>query len=427
VVKLPAKKTHSGDTVSGDSEPGAKRPWRPRPGGAFRHRNYRLFWAGLFLMVMGENGRWLAQGYLIQTITGEPIYLGLAGLATAVPNIAFAFVGGAIADRWNRQVIMLCTSGTTAALTGLTAFLVFADLVEVWHVLAIAAVLGTSFAFDAPARQALLPHLVSRDDMQSAVALNSAVWQSNRIVGPIVAGLLIATVGIGFSYVVTSAGYLAGFFFVTRLRLPGSAVGTSRGSMWANIREGLAFIRRSSLFSSMIGLSFMTSIFGYSYVVLLPVFALEVLDVGAIGFSVMETAAGVGAVLGTLSIAYFKVIPRNGRTLVTGSVLFGALLVVFSLSRFMPLTVAVLFAAGYANAIYLNLALTTVQLNCPDELRGRVLAVWNLTWVLTPLGGFLAGGTAQLAGAGVAVAAGGTAVGLFAMLIYARVAAMRRI
>lgn len=207
---------------------------------------------------MGENARWLAQGFLIQTLTGEPIYLGLAGLATALPSLAFSFVGGAIADRVDRRKVLLCTTTVSGSLTAFTALLVFSDLIQPWHVLAIAFALGTVFAFDAPARQALLPHLVAREDMASAVAINSAVWQGNRILGPVVAGLLIATVGIGFSYVVTSAGYLVGFVLISRLALPATAKGMSRGSMSANIKVGLRFIRSSPLFGAMIGLSFMT-------------------------------------------------------------------------------------------------------------------------------------------------------------------------
>ena len=382
--------------------------------------------AELFAMVLGENARWLANGYLIQTITGKPIYLGLAGLFTAVPNILFSFVGGAMADRVSRRKILLFTSSFGSALTFLVALLVFTDLIAVWQLLGIAFLLGTSFAFDAPARQALLPHLVAREDMASAVALNSAVWQTNRITGPVVAGLLIAFVGIGFSYVATAIGYGLAFIMIAQLRLPAVAV-ERRGSMLSSIREGLGFIRRSALFSGMIGLSFMTSIFGYSYVVLLPVFALDILDVGAIGFSLMETAAGIGAILGTLSIAFFKIVPRNGRTLIVGAVSFGLLLIAFSTSRTMPATLALLFAAGFFNALYLNLALTTLQLRVPDALRGRVMSVWNLTWVLTPLGGFVAGGVAQVSSAPVAVALGGAAVAGFAAAITAGVPAVRRI
>jgi len=407
----------------------AETPAQPRQsrGGAFRHRNYRYFWFALFFIVLGENARWLAQGYLIQTLTGQPIYLGLAGLATAVPNLAFSFVGGAIADRVDRRSVLLATTTISGSLTGLTAVLVFADVITPWMVLAIAFALGSVFAFDAPARQALLPHLVTREDMASAGAMNSAVWQGNRILGPVAAGLLIATAGIGFSYVVTSAGYLIGFALITRLVLPESAKGMTRGSMLQNIRVGLNFIRSSSLFASMMGLSFMTSIFGYSYVTLQPVFALDILDVGATGFAVMETAAGIGAVLGTLAIAYFQLIPRNGRTLVTGAVLFGVLLIAFSVSRYLPLTVVILFCAAFANSIYLNQALTTVQLRCPDELRGRVMAVWNLTWVMTPMGGFVSGAVAQVAGAPIAVALGGAVVSTFALAIFARVAALRQV
>lgn len=393
---------------------------------ALRHRNYRIFWIGVVVSVIGWQVQYLGVGWLVYRLTGSPLYLGLVGLFTAVPTIALTMFGGVLADRMNRLRLLKITQGAAGVSAFVLATLTATDTVQVWHVLLLAAVNGTVQAFDTPARQALLPHLVERADLMNAVALSSVAWQVSRVFGPAIAGLLIAAFGEAMCFYATAFGYAVMVAALGWIKVS-AEVAPARQNVWRNMADGLGFVVRTPLFAVIIGLTFMDSIFGASYTTLMPVFARDILEAGAEGYGVLLTAAGVGAIVGTFGIATWGGRVARGRLLLFGPILFGSLLVAFAASRVFGVSMAIIGAMGLANSLYMVTAQTVLQAEVPDALRGRVMGIYGLTWSLTPLGGMVSGTLATVAGAPLAAGLGGLVVVCFAGYVAAAAPQIRRL
>ena len=258
----------------------------------------------------------------------------------------------------------------------------------------------------------------------SAVAYTNAVWNTMRIVGPAAAGLLIAVIGTGQAFFVTAAGFAISAIVIQTLHLAPIEARTERDT--GGMFEGMRYIMRNQVFFATIGLSFFTSLFGTSYVVLLPAFATDVLHAGVRGFGLMETAAGVGSLLGTLMIVRVRDNVPHGPVMLLSAAVFGFLIAGFAVSRSLPLSLVLLFGGGIASSIYLNVGLTALQILVPDELRGRVMGVWSMTYFLSAIGGLPAGLVAQWWGAPAAVALGALSVGAFALVLLVAVPSLRR-
>ena len=394
--------------------------------GAFAYPNFRRYWLASVALVFGMQFRFIGGGWLVHQLNDSPFWLGVPGIISAVITIALTLPAGSLADRVDNQRLLVIGRGLTGATHLALAVVTVAGVVEIWMVLVWAAVAGALAALTGPAQNAILPRLIDRSAMPSAVAYTSAVWNGMRIIGPAAAGIVIAVVGIGQAFFVTAAGFAVSTLLVASLRLEPiarAAVAQHGGGMF----EGVRYIFANRIFLATIGLSFFTSIFGMSYVVLLPIFADEILDVGAQGFGFMEAAAGVGALLGTLVIARFGAGRHTGAMMIGAAALFGVWIAAFAGSTFLPLSMALLFVGGFFSAIYLNLGMTTLQLLVPDELRGRVMGVWSLTWFLAAAGGFVAASAAQLVGAQLAVALGALSISAFAAFVYLAFTELRAI
>jgi len=272
---------------------------------ALKHRNYRLYWMGSLASIIGFSIMMLAQSWLVYDLTESPLYLGLVGLSTAVPTIAFTLFGGILADRIDRRRLLILTQAASGIAIFILATLTATGLVQVWHILALAAIMGAIQAFDLPTRQAMVPDLVERKDLMNAIALTSTIWQASRIVGPAVAGLLIGLAGLAACFYLTSFGYLVMILALTRLQLAKTERAANRESMLRNLREGLGFIRNSPVFYSLIGMTFFNSLFGMSYVTLMPIFARDILEVGEVGLGLLMSASGVGGPGGHLQRGLF--------------------------------------------------------------------------------------------------------------------------
>lgn len=377
--------------------------------------NYLIFWLGSLVAIIGWQVQYLAQGWLVYRLSDSPLYLGLVGLSSAVPTIALTLFGGVLADRVNRLKLLIYTQLAYAILALALATLTVTGLVEVWHILVIAFANGAVMAFDQPSRQALIPALVERKNLMNAIALNSAAWQVSRIVGPSLGGLLVGLTGEAACFYVTSGGFLmlAGALALVRVesRAPG---GNGRG-MWHNLTEGLRYIAHTPLFTAIISLTFLDSIFGTGYVTLMPVFARDILAVGAQGMGLLMTASGLGALVATIVIASLGNFRRRGWLLLYGLAGFSLLLFAFALSSWFQLSLALLAGMGFHSSLYMVTANTTLQSEVPDELRGRVMGVYGLTWSLMPLGGLVAGSVATVTSAPFAIGLGATVVAAFAV------------
>ena len=405
---------------------------RLRTFSALRHRNYRLYWFGMLVAIIGWQVQMVAQAWLVYQMTDSAALLGLVGLTQAVPTIVLTLFGGVVADRVDRRQLIMVTQAATGLLIFLLATLVVTDLIRLWHIFAIALLVGAVWAFDQPARMALIPHLVEREDLMNAVAMGSMVWQSSRIVGPAVAGVIIAAVGIAPCFYLTTFGMLAMVLAVKAVRVPQVAPPPGGQNVLQNLSEGIGYILRNPVFSTLIGLTFFNSLFGMSYVIMLPVFARDVLDVGSEGYGFLMGISGVGALLGTMVLATLGNVRQKGLLMLTGAAGFGGLIVLFSLSRFYPLSLVLLFTMGAVNSAYMTTVNTLLQSLVPDELRGRVMGIYSLTWSLMPVGGFLAGAFAAAfadpaVGAPLAIGLGGTLVAVMALTLAATSPRLRRI
>lgn len=356
-------------------------------------------------------------GWLVLVVTDSPFSLGLTSLAQAVPNLSLALVGGAIADRLDRKRVLVLTQIAVGVVYVVIGTLAVAGVAQLWHLVALAFLLGAVRVFDQPSRQALLPHLVPRDDIPNAVAMGSLAWQIPRLVGPALAGLLIAAIGVGQAFFAIALGAGGCGLLFSLIRVDSNPAREGTASLVRDVVDGLAFIVHNQLFLALMGMTFFNSVFGMSYQILLPVFARDVLHAGPQGYGVLNAVAGVGGLGGSLAAAYLGRKRRKGLQALLGSAAFGLLLVGFGSSSWFPLSLAIMFAMSLANQLYMTTITSALQLNVPDALRGRVMGVWGLTWSLMPLGGAIAGTVAEYAGAPTAVMLGGGLVFLLAAVI----------
>jgi MFS family permease len=405
---------------------------RLRTFSALRHRNYRLYWFGMLVAIIGWQVQMVAQAWLVYQMTNSTALLGAVGLTQAIPTIVLTLFGGVVADRVDRRRLIMVTQAATGILIFVLATLVVTDLIRLWHIFAIALLVGAVWAFDQPARMALIPHLVDRDDLMNAVAMGSMVWQSSRIVGPAIAGVIIAVFGIAPCFYFTTVGMLAMVFALKAVNVPRVAPPPNKQNVLKNLTEGVSYIWRNPIFSTLIGLTFFNSLFGMSYVIMLPVFARDVLVVGSEGYGFLMGISGVGALLGTIVLASMGNVRQKGLLMLAGATGFGGLIVLFALSRAFPVSLGLLFLMGAVNSVYMTTVNTLLQSMVPDELRGRVMGIYSLTWSFMPIGGFLAGAFAAIfatpaVGAPIAVGLGGALVALMALGLASTSPRLRRV
>jgi predicted MFS family arabinose efflux permease len=414
-------------TAAAQPPPGASPPGqRGRLFSAMRYRNFRFYWLGMILSVIAMSMEFVSLSWLVLTITNAPVAIGVTGLVNTSPIIALNLVGGAVADRVNRQRLLLVVQAIALTLYLVLATLVTTGVVAFWQVLAFAFLIGSARAFDSPTRMALLPQLVEREDIPSAVALSNVVWQLPRMVGPAVAGLLIAAVGVGAALYLCGLAAAGAFCLFGAMRLR-SAVTASSGNLAETIREGLGFIRGNAIIATLILMTFFNSVFGMSFTLMEAVFARDVLHVGSEGFGFMEAAGGIGSIGGVVVAATLARAGRRGAQAILGAVAFGVVLVGFAVSPWYPLSLALLVLCGLFSQLYMTNILTVLQMSVPDAMRGRVMGLFGMTYSLIPLGGTIAGAIAQAASAPVAIALDGVLVVLGAVVVWGKVRAVRQL
>ena len=386
---------------------------------ALKSSGFRRFWIGSVASVLGFQVMIVSQGWLVYDLTESKLYLGYAGLAAGLPAIVLNLFGGVVADKVDQRRLLMVTQTVSGLVMFVLATLTLTELVQVWHILLAAFLIGSIQAFDAPTRQAMFPHLIDREHMMNAVALNSMVWQGTRVIGPAMGGIIIGTrLGIAPGFYMAFLGFLVMAVMVSTLRLP--PIRRARGTTVAqDMAQGLNYVRTHPIFMFLIGMTFFNSIFGMSYVFLMPVFAKDIFHTGTSGLGLLSAASGGGAILGTMMTASLGNFQRKGWLLLGGAVLFGVFLILFALSSAtivsFPLALFLIFLAGLSTSMYMITVMTTLQMLVPDELRGRVMGIYGMTWSLLPLGAMQAGAIAEYTSAPFAVALGGAAVILFAV------------
>jgi MFS family permease len=375
---------------------------------ALQHRNYRLFISGQLVSLIGTWMQMVGESWLVYRLTGSAVLLGVVGFANRIPVLLFSTVGGALADRYNRHRIVVATQIASMCLAGLLAFLTLSGRVEVWHLMAIAIGLGMVNAFDIPARQSLVAQLVSREDLPNAIALNSTTFNGARVVGPAIAGVLVATVGEGWCFFANAASYVPVIIGLLMMRLSPLQWSRPASSAVAHVVEGFRFVAGSRPIRALLLLLGLVSLMGTPYSVLMPIIADQRFYAGARGMGILMGAAGVGALIGALSLARRSTLRGYGRSVALSAVVLGASLVAFSLVHSFWLGVLLLLPVGYAMMTQMTASNTLIQSMVPDALRGRVMAVYSMMFMgMAPVGALLAGALAERLGAMTTVGLGG--------------------
>lgn len=393
---------------------------------AFKHRNYRIFFAGQLVSLVGTWMQSVAQSWLVYQLTGSATLLGLVGFCGQIPVLVLATFGGAVADATDRRRILLATQTASMLLALTLSALTFTGVVQVWHVFTLAALLGVSNAFDIPARQSFVVEMVGREDLPNAIALNSSMFNGARIVGPAVAGLLVARVGEAWCFLLNGASYVAvivGLLMISvapRERTPRTLSGL------AHAAEGFRYVARTRPIRGLLMMLGLTSLFGMPYAVLMPIFADQILGGGAQGLGLLMGASGIGALGAAVTLAGRRTVRGLGRWVAYASAGFGAGLIAFSFSRSFWLSAAILVPTGFAVMIQMAASNTLVQAMVPDELRGRVMAVYSMMFMgFAPFGALLAGWLAERVGAPETIAIGGMVCIATAGVFFMRLPAMR--
>jgi MFS family permease len=375
---------------------------------ALRHRNYRLFISGQLISLIGTWMQSVAESWLVYRLTGSALLLGVVGFANRIPVLLFSTVGGALADRYNRQHIVIATQVASMCLAGMLAFLTLSGLVQVWHLMAIAAALGIVNAIDIPARQSFVVQLVAREDLQNAIALNSSMFNGARVVGPAVAGVLVATVGEGWCFFGNALSYVAVIVGLLMIRVSPPPRAERAQSAFAHVAEGFRFALGSRPIRALLLLLGLVSLMGSPYAVLMPIIADQSFHAGARGLGILMGAAGVGAFIGALSLARRTTLRGYGRSIAYAAMGLGTSLVAFSMARHLWLAVALLVPVGFAMMTQMAATNTLIQSMVPDALRGRVMAIYSMMFMgMAPVGALLAGILAERLGAAPTVALGG--------------------
>ncbi len=393
---------------------------------ALRHRNFKIFFAGQLISLVGTWMQQVAQSWLIYRLTGSPLLLGAIGFAGQFPIFLLGPFGGHVADRYDRRRVLVATQSMSMLLAFTLAFLTLTHHVAEWHLFALACLLGIVNAFDLPARQAFLSQMVEREDLINAIALNSSMFNGARIAGPAVAGILVATIGEGWCFFVNAVSYIAVIAGLLMMTVPRFTAAPATQSMWANVAEGFRFVALTPPVRALLVLIGVVSFTALPYTVLMPLFADRIFHSGSRGLGILMGAAGVGALLGSIALALRSHVFGLGRWVAIACAIFGGSLAAFAFSRSFVLAAVILCISGGAMMVQMASSNTLVQSMVPDELRGRVMAVYSMMFMgMGPLGALVAGSAAESFGAPITVATGGAITVLAAIVFGLRLPALR--
>ena len=407
--------TKRGPDAAATSAPTRPLPLLARASSGFRalgHRNYRLFFFGQLISLIGTWMQSVAQAWLVLTLTGKDadLMLGVTSALQFTPVLFLSVFGGALADRLPKRNVLVATQSLLMAQALVLALLVSTGTVQLWHVLVMAALLGTVNAVDMPTRQSFVVEMVGREDLMNAIALNSSVFNAARIVGPGIAGLLIAAVGVAGCFFLNGVSFIAVIIGLLLMREPFIRLAPPAGwgqehGVLANISQGFRYIWRTPAVAALIFLVGAVGTLGLNFSVWMPVMANDVLRVGASGYGFMMSMMGVGSLIAGLTLAYSREARRH--LVIAAAAAFSLVLLAFSASSWFPLSLALLAVLGLTMVAFSATANTTVQLLVPDQLRGRVMAVYMMVFAgTTPIGALFAGTIAHFTSTPISIATG---------------------
>jgi MFS family permease len=409
-------------------------------GGAFRslaHRNFRLFWAGAFLSNTGTWMQTLAQGWLMLLLTNSAFWLGFDGFVATAPGLVLLLLGGVFADIFDRKRLLIVSQIVAGATALVLAILIWTHVIHFTMILAASFVTGCCFALASPSYQAITIDLVGRRDLSNAIALNSAQFQLSRVLGPTLAGIAFKFLGVGGCFFINGISYVAIVASLMLVRIPkhanavGAADATGSGaevtvprptvdsrSVWRDIKEGFRYVLRRPRILTLLSISAVTTLFGAPYMTMMPLFARDILKLDASGLSILMGTAGAGSFCAAILIALLGNIPRKGWFVLGGSFMFGGCVVGFALWHTLAAALVFLFLIGFGIVCSVAVVNILIQQLITDEMRGRVMSMFMLSFFgAFPIGNYAAGVAAERFGAPHTLAAGGIIITVFIVLV----------
>jgi MFS family permease len=371
---------------------------------SLKYPNYRLWFFGQLVSLVGTWTQTTAQGYLIYELTKSPEYLGYVSFANGLPSFLFTLYAGAIADRIPRRTLMVITQASMLVLAFILAALTFTHTIQWWHILILSFLLGISNAFDAPARQAFVLEMVNREDMTNAIALNSTMFNSAMVVGPAFGGLLYAWMGPGWCFTINGISFFAVIISLLLMRLQPFTPPQNKGDALSAVRDGMKYVMGHHEVRTLIINLFVITMLGFGFLTLLPAWAAVVLGGDATTFGFLQAARGVGSLIGALLVAAMGRIKFRGKVWTMGSLLLPILMVAFAYIHQVILSLLAMAAVGFATMMIVNVTNAMVQTRIADEMRGRVMGIYTFFFFgAFPLGSLISGWAADRIGESITV------------------------
>lgn len=366
---------------------------------ALQYRNYRLWFMGQLVSMVGTWMQSTAQGYLVYQLTHSPAWLGYVGFAAGVPSLLLMLYGGVIADRVPRRNLLIMTQSFMMLLAFVLATLTFSGLIQPWHIILLALALGVANAFDAPARQSFVLELVQREDLPNAIALNSTMFNLATVTGPAVGGIAYAAFGPAWCFILNGFSFVAVITALAMMRLKLPVASPRTGSALDDLKAGFQYVAANSSIRTLIGMATIMTLFSMAYTTLTPAWAVNILGGNATTNGWLLSARGFGSLLGALMIASLGRITFKGKLLTLGTLVAPSLLLIFAMVRWLPLSLLSLVGVGWGFMVMSNMTNTLIQTLVDDRVRGRVISIYTLGFFgLGPLGSLFTGWVAQAYG-----------------------------
>jgi MFS family permease len=388
---------------------------------AMRHRNYQYYFGGQLISNIGTWMQVIAQAWVVYQIGHSELTLGLVAFASAIPTLLISPWGGVIVDRVSRRKLLMMTQAGAMLLAFFLAALTFTNVIQEWHVIVLSALLGVVNAFDAPARQAIIPELVGKRDLPNAIALNSLMFNSARVIGPAIAGIMLAAIGAAWCFTLNGISFFAVLIGLWLMKLPPHQRVVHTDSPWMQLVSGVRYTAGHREISALILLSLVFSIFGISYFTVMPAFVEKILHQGATAYGWVNAASGLGAVTGAIVLANRVSHSRRGQLLTWTNLIFPLLLIAFSFTSYFPLSLLFAYGLGMGFMVQFTTINTLLQTRVDDVFRGRVMGLYTITFFgFAPFGNLMIGALGEKFGLSFAMT-------LFAVcsLILSRIVLMR--
>ncbi|MGB4705106.1 MAG: MFS transporter [Candidatus Saccharicenans sp.] len=386
---------------------------------ALKYPNYRLWFWGQLISVFGSWMQMTAQAFLIYELTHSPAYLGYAGFAAGLPSWLFMLYGGVVADRFPRRRILIITQTLMMLLAFVLAALVYLKLIQPWHIIVLAFCTGIVNAFDAPARQAFVLEMIEPDALTNAIALNSAFFNTAQALGPAAGGLIYAALGPAWCFTINGLSFIAVIVALALMKLRPFIPRSSNNSIVEDLKEGVIYVLKHGTIRLLVLTVAVTTLFGRAFITLLPAWAVQILHGDARTNGFLLTASGLGSLIGALFIASFSHHLTRGKLLMAGMFFYPLSIILFAVSRFLPLSLLFLLISGFGVIIIYNLCNALVQLQTPENMRGRVMSIYSFVFFgLMPFASLWIGQAANLLGEKLPVLASAIIFLVYSVVIF---------